>query len=248
MDIDSSVVHSARRYNYWLGGTDNFPVDRESGDAIASRFPSVPLAARENRKFLGRAVRYLSGRGVRQFLDIGTGIPSAGPVHEIAPDARVVYVDHDPLVLAHAQKLLTGTTAYLHGDLREPDPILAGARDTLDFTQPIGLMLIAVLHFAKDHDQPLHHVSTLVEALPPGSWLAVTNATLDFAAPADAADARRMLGHEMEWRSAAELGRFFDGLELVEPGIVPVSDWHPDGELRPAPAEVSSYGAVGRKP
>ncbi|WP_035855915.1 SAM-dependent methyltransferase [Cryptosporangium arvum] len=246
--VPSTEVSSARRYNYWLGGTDNYPVDRESGDAIAARFPSVPLAARENRKFLGRAVRHLSGLGVRQFLDIGTGIPSAGTVHEIAPGARVVYADHDPLVLAHARKLLSGSTAYLHGDLREPEPILAGARGTLDFTQPIGLLLIAILHFAKDHDQPHTHVSTLVEALPPGSYLAVTNATLDFAAPDDAADARRMLGHEMEWRSAAELGRFFDGLDLVEPGIVPVSDWHADESDRPDPAEVSSYGAVGRKP
>ncbi|MFG1925110.1 SAM-dependent methyltransferase [Cryptosporangium sp. NPDC048952] len=248
MDIDTSVVHSARRYNYWLGGTDNFPVDRESGDAIAARFPSVPLAARENRAFLRRAVKALSELGVRQFLDIGTGIPSAGNVHEVAPDARVVYVDNDPLVLVHAQRLLTDATTYLEGDFRDPEQILARARETLDFTQPIGLMLVAILHFVKDKDQPHKLISTLLTALPRGSYLAVTNATLDFARPEDAADARRMLGHEMEWRSADELARFFDGLELVEPGIVPVSDWRPEDGVRPDPAEVSSYGAVGRKP
>lgn len=154
-------------------------------------------------------------------------------------------------MLLHARALLAGApegaTAYLEGDFHDPARILAAARNTLDFTRPIGLMLVAVLHFMREQDHPFEHVATLVDALPPGSYLTVTNATLDFAAPADAADARRMLGHEMEWRSAAELGTFFRGLELVAPGVVPVSEWRPDEPgPRPDPAEVSSYGAMGR--
>lgn len=257
-EIDTSVVHSSRRYNYWLGGTDNFPADRESGDAIASRFPTVPLAARENRAFLRRAVTYLAAdAGIRQFLDVGTGIPAADNTHQvaqsIAPESRVVYVDNDPIVLLHARSLLAGSpqgaTAYLEGDFHEPDAILAAARETLDFTQPIGLMLVALLHFMKDRDEPHRHVARLVEALPPGSHLAITNATLDFAAPADAADARQMLGHEMEWRSATGVAEFFGGLELVEPGVVPVSEWRPTAapESLPDRAAVSNYAAVGRK-
>jgi hypothetical protein len=247
-DVGPTGVHSARRYNYWLGGTSNFEADRASGDAIATRFPSVPLSARENRKFLGRAVKYLATEaGVRQFLDIGTGIPAPGNTHEVAPDAQVVYVDNDPLVLAHAKALLSGSTSYVEADFRDPEKILDRAAETLDFSQPVGLMLVAILHFMKERDQPRQHVARLLEALPSGSYLTLSNATLDFAAPEDAADARQMLGHEMEWRSSAVLASFFTGLELVEPGIVPVSEWRAAAPF-PARADVSCYGAVGRIP
>jgi SAM-dependent methyltransferase len=261
--VDSTVVHPARRYDYWLGGKDNFAVDRISGDEVARVFPTIRLAALENRRFLGRSVRYLSEHGIRQFLDIGTGLPTADNTHQVAQtvnhDARVVYVDNDPLVLAHARALLVsateaGLTSYIDADLREPDKILRdpALRETLDLSQPVGLMLVAVLHFIQDREDPYRIVRTLVDALAPGSYVVISHATLDYVPASELAAAQDVVRHgpPMGMRSSAEVARFFDGLELVEPGIVSVADWHADeaDTPRPAPAEVSVYAGVARKP
>ena len=260
-ELDTSVPHPARRYNYWLGGKDNFAADRTSAEQILKIYPYARVAAVENRYFLQRVVRYLAAdAGLRQFLDIGTGLPTADNTHEvaqnIAPEARVVYVDNDPLVLAHARALLTsseqGRTAYLHHDLRDPQAILTDLqlKETLDLTEPVGLLLIAVLHFLPDTDQARTVVNTLLDALPSGSYLAISHATYDTVDPDTAAAARRQLaGEPFATRTRAEVTGFFDGLEIVEPGIVMVSDWRPDpGDHRPPAEQVSIYGALGRKP
>ncbi|MDO3704431.1 SAM-dependent methyltransferase [Micromonospora sp. C28SCA-DRY-2] len=264
--IDTSVAHPARRYNYWLGGKDNFQADRDSGDAIAAAFPTIRTTALENRRFLQRAVGHLAREaGIRQFLDIGTGIPTADNTHEVAqavaPESRVVYVDNDPIVLAHARALLTssaeGATAYLDADLRGPERILAhpDLRRTIDLTRPVGLMLVAILHFVPDSDDPWGVVGRLLDALPAGSYLAASHATADHLPPEVAAEARaagRAGGPHglIALRSRAEVARFFTGLDLVEPGLTSVAEWRADGEPRPRPsaAEVSMYGAVARKP
>jgi hypothetical protein len=257
--IDTTAAHPARRYNYWLGGKDNFAADRASGDAIAAAMPSVRVAARENRMFLGRAVRYLAERGVRQFLDIGTGIPTADNTHEVAqaiePAARVVYVDNDPIVLSHARALLTstpeGATAYLDADLREPEKILdhADLHATLDLAEPVALMLVAILHFIRDDEKPRQLVSRLVEALPPGSYLVASHATYDYLPPrmiakleTNNADGR------FRPRSAAQFAALVEGLDPVAPGIVPICDWRAGDAPppRPSAADVSCYGAVAR--
>jgi hypothetical protein len=255
--IDTSVAHQARVYDYWLGGKDNFTADREVGDKALQAFPELASAARANRAFLGRAVRFLAGEaGIRQFLDIGTGIPSANNTHEVAqgvaPESRVVYVDKDPIVLAHARALLTsaseGQTAYLDADANDPDTILARAAGTLDFTQPVAITLLAILHVIKD---PYALTSRLVDAVPPGSYLAITLPTSDLQPEAGAEAARRMNegipGITMTLFSRAEATRFFDGLELLEPGVVPVNYWRP-GPDGPDPASaIPGYAAVGRK-
>ncbi|MEW2444221.1 SAM-dependent methyltransferase [Micromonospora marina] len=263
--IDTSVAHPARRYNYWLGGKDNFQADRDSGDAMAERFPTIRISALENRRFLRRAVRHLAGEaGIRQFLDIGTGIPTADNTHEVAqstdPRARVVYVDNDPIVLAHARALLTssaeGATAYLDADLRDPERILAhpDLRRTLDLSQPVALMLLAVLHFVPDGDDPYAIVGRLLDALPAGSYLAASHATYDYLPAEVAAEAKaaaRGGGPHgvINLRSREEVVRFFDGLEPVEPGVCSVAEWRADGEPEPRPSvvEVSMYGGVARK-
>ncbi len=260
--IDTSVPHPARRYNYWLGGKDNFAADRESGDAVAAAFPSIRIAAIENRRFLRRATEYLTREaGIRQFLDIGTGIPSAGNTHEvaqrIAPDARIVYVDNDPIVLAHARALLAsapeGATAYIDGDLRDPGGILGDPQlwGTLDLSRPVALMLVSILQFLTDADDPYGIVSRLVAAMPAGSYLAITHPTYDFMPPAiiaelDAANAAR--GVVFRPRSRDEFARFLRGMELVAPGIRSVAEWRADDEptLRPSAAETAVYGAVAR--
>ncbi|MFI1192361.1 SAM-dependent methyltransferase [Micromonospora sp. NPDC020750] len=264
--FDTSVPHPARRYNYWLGGKDNFAVDRESGDRIAAAYPAIRTLARENRAFLQRAVRYLAAEaGVRQFLDIGTGIPTADNTHEVAqavaPESRVLYADNDPMVLAHARALLTsspaGTTAYLDADLRDPERILAAdeLHRTLDLSRPVALLLVAVAHFLTDADRPYEVVGRLVEALPSGSYLVLSHVTIDLM-PAEVVErmrvelAARTVEREAVPRSRAEFSRFFDGLDLVEPGVVPVTQWRaevPESE-RPPLAEASIYGAVARKP
>lgn len=261
--IDSSTVHPARRYNYWLGGKDNFAVDRASGDEILKQFPTARIAALENRRFLQRATRHLAGAGVRQFLDIGTGLPTADNTHEvaqaIAPDSRVAYVDNDPMVMAHARALLTSTpagqTTYIEADLRDPASILADPqlRATLDLSQPVALMLIAVLHFVPGAGAAAPIVDALMDALPSGSYLVATNATKDPLPPAMAAayDAALASGLTNIWpRDAAEFTTLFDGLDLLEPGVAIVSDWRPEDEpaVRADPAHVAMYGAVGRKP
>jgi S-adenosyl methyltransferase len=263
-DIDTSVAHPARRYNYWLGGTDNFEADRASGDTWATAFPSIKIAAIENRRFLRRAVTYLvKEAGIRQFLDIGTGIPTADNTHEVAqaidPTTRVGYVDNDPIVLAHAKRLLAtapgGATAYIHADLREPGAILANPdlRATLDLTKPVALMLIAVLHFLEDADDPYGAVSTLTEALAPGSYLVMSHATADFMTPdmranVDTAYTSVRSRDPFQFRDRAAFAGFFTGMELVPPGIEPVSHWRDDmpAEERPSAADVAVYGAVAR--
>ncbi len=262
--LDPSVPNPARRYDYWLGGKDNFAADRESGDAIATVFPAIRTAAIENRRFLRRAVTYLAREaGIRQFLDVGTGLPAAGNTHEVAqsidPRARVVYADNDPLVLTHARALLTsspeGVTAYLDADLRDPDRILADAdlHRTLDLTQPVGLLLVAILHFLADEDDLYAIVARLVAALAPGSYLVASHATKDLLPPdiianADAANTESKI--DLRFRSRAEFTRFFTGLDLVSPGIACVSEWRAEHEPAPRPSsvEVAIYGAAARIP
>jgi hypothetical protein len=260
-EINTSVAHPARVYDYWLGGKDNFAADRELGEAIIKAMPSTVLAARANRAFLGRAVRYLAAEaGIRQFLDIGTGIPTAGNTHEVAqsaaPDSRVVYVDNDPIVLAHARALMNsdpaGATAYIQADLHEPGTILAdpALAATLDLGQPVALMLIAILHFFTDQDKPRAIVTELLDALPPGSCLAVTHSTADFSRGeiSGVSEATRQAGVRYTPRGQAEVAAFFTGLDLVDPGVVPVLAWRPDGEQPEDPRAAYIYAAAGRKP
>jgi S-adenosyl methyltransferase len=263
LGIDTSRPHPARMYDYFLGGKNNFAVDRETAEKALRSWGTVRTAARENRAFLGRAVRFLVAEaGVRQFLDIGTGLPSANNVHEVAqglvPSCRVVYVDNDPIVLAHARALLTsspeGRTAYIHADLREPEAILADpvTAATLDFSQPVALMLVAVLHFVPDEAQPRRIVGTLLGALPSGSYLVATHVTPEH-------DPEGVRGLERTYQAAgvsaqvrvtdefAELA--FHGLEMVDPGLVLVSEWRPEnGGVRPLASEVNWYGGIARKP
>jgi hypothetical protein len=262
--IDTSVPHPARRYNYWLGGKDNFEADRASGDAIAAMFPTIRVAAVENRAFMRRAVTLLAQElGVRQFLDVGCGIPAPGNTHEIAqavaPTSRVVYTDNDPIVMSHARALLNsgpeGVTAYLEADVRQGLDILRrpDVERTLDLSQPVALLLIAVLHFLTDEDDPYRLVAGLMDALPSGSYLVATHAAIDMMPPqvqamaqGSAASGRHGTFH---FRTRDQFARFFDGLELLEPGVVSVADWRAEHEPapRPAPAEAGGYGAVGRR-
>jgi DNA-binding NarL/FixJ family response regulator len=262
--IDTSRPHPARMYDYFIGGKNNFVADRETAEKMLLAMPGARTGARENRAFLGRAVRYLvEEAGIRQFLDIGTGLPTTNSVHEVAqaidPAARVVYVDNDPLVLAHAQALLRssaeGRTAYIQADLRDPATILADpvARDTLDFSQPVALMLVAVLHFIPDEDNPAEILGTLLDALPSGSYLVASHSTAEHA-PEDAMNsgvsAYRSGGVTLRLRDSDEFADLvLTGLRVVPPGVVPVSEWRPEGNgPYPSAAEVATYGAVGYKP
>jgi hypothetical protein len=256
--IDTSVAHPARRYNYWLGGKDNFQADRESGDAMAARFPTIRTSALENRRFLQRAVRHLAREaGIRQFLDIGTGIPTADNTHEVAqavaPESRVVYVDNDPIVLAHARALLTsspeGATAYIDADLREPEKILRhpDLLRTIDLSRPVGLMLVAILHFVTPGEDPYAIVNTLLDAVPSGSYLAISHLASDIMADEMSALYDRISERTKETfvlRSRAEVSRFFDDLDLVDPGVVLVNEWHTDS----GKVDLPVYAAVGVKP
>jgi hypothetical protein len=258
--IDTTVAHPARRYNYWLGGKDHFAADRESGEAVAKAFPSAPAAARCNRAFMKRAVEHLTREvGIRQFLDIGTGIPAPDNTHEvaqaIAPQTRVVYVDNDPIVMAHARALVTSTpqgrTAYLEADVRKPRTILdhPDLTSTLDLSQPVALMLVAVLHFVPDSEDPYGVVAELLAALPSGSYLVASHGTADTTPPELNALVLTMMRHGSIYpRTAEEFGRFFVGLELLEPGVVSIADWRPGAEPRLTPAEAATYAGVGRKP
>ncbi|XVV10921.1 SAM-dependent methyltransferase [Actinoplanes sp. CA-131856] len=263
-NLDTSVAHPARRYNYWLGGKDNFAADRESGDLLEKAYPTVRVLAVENRRFLQRAVTYLAGEaGIDQFLDIGTGLPTADNTHEVAqrlnPASRVVYVDNDPMVMAHARALLTSTpqgrSSYIEQDLRNPGQILADAtvRQTLDFSRPVAVMLIAVLHFIEDYDEANAIVHHLMGALPSGSCLAATNITPDFATAEELAAAEaRYRGRKPDAfaRTRGQFAGFFDGLRLVEPGISPVTEWRPTvaAQDRVRPRDAAMYAAVGIKP
>ncbi|HET6482450.1 MAG TPA: SAM-dependent methyltransferase [Actinoplanes sp.] len=260
--IDQTVPHPARRYNYLLGGKDNFAADRESGDELARLNPAIKIAAQENRAFLQRAVSFLAGQGIRQFIDIGTGLPTADNTHEvaqrIAPKSRIVYVDNDPLVLVHARALLTSTpegrTAYLDADLREPDKILNDSvlRETLDLTQPVGLVLVSILPFIAGDGVAGPIVRTLLDAVPSGSYLVISHATFDTLDPPVAAKYWEMFhaGKSDIWpRTQAEFRDLFAGLELVEPGVVQVHQWRPRPNSTPRAAkDINNWGAVARKP
>ena len=259
--FDTGVAHPARRYNYWLGGKDNFAADRESGDLLAKSYPAARVAARANRAFLGRAVRYLAAdAGIRQFLDIGTGLPTADNTHQVAqrvaPDARIVYVDNDPMVMVHARALLTSTpagqTRYIEDDLRNPDKILAQAAEVLDPSRPVGLILVAVVHFLADADEANRVVHTLLDALAPDSHLVMSYATTDFLTPelkANWDESLRTGRSDVHPRTRAEFDEFLTGLEVIDPGVVAVGDWRPDpdAEEHPTPVEASIFGVVARK-
>ncbi|GAA5015526.1 SAM-dependent methyltransferase [Kitasatospora paranensis] len=261
VDLRADVPHPARMYDYYLGGKDNFPADREAAERALAANPEFRTTARANRAFLQRAVRHVAGQGIDQFLDIGTGIPTAGNTHEIAqlvnPAARVVYVDNDPIVLTHARALMAGMglgrTAVLQADLRSPAAILAAPEvgELLDLDRPVALVLAAVLHFLPDEDEPALVLKTLIDALAPGSHLILSHGTADFI-PDEIRD--RVTGvydratAPLVGRSRAEVRTLLDGLEVLEPGVVTVPLWRPDADPDEAAHRVSMYGAVARKP
>jgi hypothetical protein len=258
-DFDTSVPHIARVYDYWLGGKDNFAADRVMGERTLQAYPNLVYSVRANRAFLARTVRFLAGEaGIRQFLDIGTGIPTANNTHEVAqrvaPASRIVYVDNDPVVLSHAKALLKsspeGACAYIDADLRDPHTILAGAADTLDFSQPVAVMLIAVMHFVGDDAEASAIVNRLMAACVPGSYVALSHAASDIDAAQMAEMVRRLnesTAEKTTLRDRAGVTRLFDGLELVEPGVIRAAEWRPDTDLeRASPAAL--WGGVARKP
>jgi hypothetical protein len=258
LTFDTSVAHVARVYDYWLGGKDNYEADRKAGDSVIQVYPEVVTSVRLNRAFLARTVRHLAGEaGIRQFLDIGTGIPTANNTHEVAqavaPESRIVYVDNDPIVLAHARALLTGSpqgaTDYIDSDLRDTQTTLAQAARVLDFSKPIALMLFTILHVIGDDDDPYGIVATLIDAVPPGSYLALSHVASDME-PEKMAESRdrfnRLAHQKVTFRGNAEVTRFFQGLELVEPGVVRVEEWRPDSETEiKSPSNL--WGGVARK-
>jgi hypothetical protein len=256
--IDTTTAHIARMYDYWLGGKDNYAADREAGDAAMRAYPELVSSVRANRAFLARTVRYLAAEeGIRQFLDVGTGLPSANNTHEVAqaaaPGARIVYVDSDPIVLAHARALLTsgpeGATAYIDADLRDTATILAGAGETLDFSQPVAVMLVAVLHCIPDEGEPQRLVTELMGAVPAGSFLVISHPPSDMDTGLNQAASRMgpMMSDPVTLRSQAQVSSFFDGLDLLEPGLVPIQKWRPGSDLEAA-AKAAMWGGVARKP
>ncbi|MEU2974454.1 SAM-dependent methyltransferase [Nocardiopsis alba] len=256
--IDTATAHSARVWNYWLGGKDNYPADREVGDHIREIFPGIVTAARADRAFLVRVVTHLVREaGVRQFLDIGTGLPTANNTHEVAqalaPESRVVYVDNDPLVLSHARALLTsvpeGTTHYVDADMHEPEKVLAAAREHLDFTRPIGLTIMGTLGHIADDATARSLVRAYVDALPSGSHFAANDSTNTSAEVVEAAEHwNANSAAPMHLRSPERIEGFFDGMELLEPGVVSVSRWRPDTTDAGVPEHVDQYGGLARKP
>ena len=254
--IDTSVPHSARIWNYWLGGKDNYPVDREAGDKYRETYPQIVDVARAGRYFLARAVRFLAGEaGVRQFIDVGTGLPAADNTHEIAqrvaPDCRVVYVDNDPLVLAHARALLTstpqGSCDYVDADTRDPAAILAAAARTLDLTQPVAVLLIGVLGHVADYEQARAVVAGLLGGLPAGSYLAVKDSFGVEHSHVEATEQYASTGAvPYKLRTTEEIEGFFTGLDLVPPGLVRVADWRPDPSPF-LPVQVDTLAGVGLK-
>ncbi len=258
--IDTTVSHSARIWDYWLGGKDNYQVDREVGDRIEEMLPDIVRQAREDRLFLGRVVRYLAGEaGIRQFLDIGTGLPTADNTHQVAqrvaPESKIVYVDNDPLVLAHARALLTsspeGATDYIHADMHDPGTIIEGARQILDFGQPIAITMLGVLWHVMDNDEANAIVGQLMQAMPSGSYLALNHPTLEVTG-------EKMATAIQYWnqygtppgthRTPDQLARFFDGMDLIEPGVVSITRWRPEATSSGEPEEIDQFGGVGRKP
>ncbi|MGW1725811.1 SAM-dependent methyltransferase [Streptomyces sp. NPDC002306] len=254
-EIDTSRPHPARIYDYLLGGKDNYEVDAQAGEALAAAAPEVRAGLRANRAFLRRAVRHVVGSGVRQILDVGTGLPTSPNVHEIAhelaPDVRVAYVDNDPIVKAHADALLSrsGTTSIVLADLRDPRAVVdhPDVRRVIDFDEPVALLLVAVVHFLTDAENPGQIVATLREALPPGSFLVLSHATSDFADRSAAQAVYKRATATLNLRTRAEVERFFDGFELVEPGLAQVPFWRPDGPPPAGSDEIGFYGGVARK-
>ncbi|MCA2216560.1 SAM-dependent methyltransferase [Jidongwangia harbinensis] len=254
-NIDVSRPSSARVWNYLLEGTDNFAVDRELGEALRSANPGIVAVARAQRRFLIQAVTLLAGeRGIRQFLDIGTGLPTADNTHEVAqrvaPDSRIVYVDNDPLVLVHARALLTsspeGATAYIDSDVADPERILREAARTLDFSRPVALTMIGILGNVADYAEARSIVRRLLDAVPPGSYLVVSDGTSTSAQSVESQRVAKQSGHPYNLRTPEEIGGFFDGLDLLEPGVVSTSRWRPPPGTEPEALDV--YCAVGRKP
>ncbi|MGW3952250.1 SAM-dependent methyltransferase [Streptomyces sp. NPDC004752] len=255
--IDTSVPHSARIWNYWLGGKDNYPVVKQAGDAYTAVFPGIVTIARSSRAFLGRNIEFLvSEAGIRQFLDIGTGLPTAQNTHEaaqrIAPEARIVYVDNDPMVLAHARALPSspeGATAYIDADVTDPERILHDAAETLDFGRPTALVLSNILGHVADHDQARSLVTRLMDALPSGSYLSINDRSrgIDpvFEQAQDAYNDSGAVPYNL--RTVEEITAFFDGLELIEPGVVSVTRWRPEPGA-PTPAIIAEHGGLARKP
>ncbi|HYB88743.1 MAG TPA: SAM-dependent methyltransferase [Streptosporangiaceae bacterium] len=254
-EFDTSVAHIARVYNYWLGGKDNFAADRELAERFIAADPAVIAGVRANRAFLGRAVHFLvADAGIRQFLDIGTGIPTASNTHQVAqraaPASRVVYVDNDPIVLSHARALLTsnppGVTDYVDADLRDTATILAEAARTLDLAQPVAVMLVGIMHCVPDDDDPAGIVATLMDAIPPGSYLVISHPASDIQVEAMAAGSALLneaLAGPITFRGRAEVARLFDGLELVEPGLVSTSQWRSGAGAKP----LNAWAGVARK-
>lgn len=256
-NLDTGVAHIARVYNYWLGGKDYFTADREAGDEALDAYPGLPSSVRANRAFLARTVRYLATEhGIRQFLDIGTGIPSPDNTHEVAqavsPDSRVVYTDNDPMVLAHARALMRGTTegrtSYIDADLRDTAAVLDQAREELDFSRPVAVMLVAVLHMIRDSDRPADIIGDLMAAVPPGSSLTISHVPSDMRPGEMSAMGERLnrlLSAPTTYRDRATITGFFDGLELVEPGVVPIQEWRSTPEE--AAAAAAMWGGVAIK-
>jgi SAM-dependent methyltransferase len=257
--IDTSVAHVARVYDYWLGGKDNFAADRLAGDQAILAYPDIVYSVRANRAFLARTVRYLAREaGIRQFLDIGTGIPTANNTHEVAqsaaPGSSVVYVDNDPVVLTHARALLVsgeqGHTHYIDADLRDTGRILAEAALTIDFSRPVAIMLMAILQHIDDAEDPYAIVGALLAAVPSGSYLVISHPAADLAAQQMAQMAERLnklMAEKVTFRTEPQVARFFEGLDLVEPGMVRVQQWRPDTEME-AKSPAALWGGAGRKP
>jgi hypothetical protein len=256
--IDVAAAHPARVYDYWLGGKDNFAVDRELAERAIAAYPPIRDLARANRTFLARAVRYAADHGIRQFLDIGAGFPTTGDLpntHQIARQAHVLYVDNDPMVVVHAQALLADDrTSAIRGDLRDPKAILhhPELRAAIDLTQPVAVLLVAILHFIHDDEDPHGIVDTVIDAIAPGSYLILSHGSPDFASPEQATQGARLYDEHasapLVLRTRAQIERYLTGLELVEPGLVQLPRWRPEGTVTKKQARISAYAAVGHKP
>ncbi|MFD7337861.1 SAM-dependent methyltransferase [Streptomyces violascens] len=257
--LNTSVAHNARVWNYWIGGKDNYEVDQQVGDQVATMFPVIRDVARADRAFLGRAVRFLTADcAVRQFLDIGTGLPTLDNTHEIAqriaPESRVVYVDNDPIVLVHARSLLTGTsqgvTDYIDADVHHPDSVIEGASATLDLDRPVAVMMLGILNFVLDTGQAQDIVRRVMASVPSGSYLALTHPTTDTDLGGEGNVEAMKFWNEnatppITARSRAEISAFFDGLDLLSPGLVSCSLWRPESD---SAAALPQFGAVAVKP
>jgi trans-aconitate methyltransferase len=257
--FDTGVANAARMWNYWIGGKDNFRADREAGEQVLEAMPALPVVAQMLRRFLTTSVDELSAAGVRQFLDIGTGLPTADNTHDVAqraaPESRIVYVDHDPVVISHARALLTssaaGKTDYIQADLRDWPTISASAQETLDFGRPVAVLLIAVLHFILDEEDPHRLISGMMADLAPGSYLVIAHAASDIQASTAAAMAKSYNATSsltITPRDRATVARFFDGLEMVGPGLMPLDQWRGSGPASTADSGLSCYCGIARKP